>query len=70
MEHDRKEDAALPRDGDDPGRSRERAEQDRLLDRESRRESWLARLWRHRFQTKGRPHPARGAGDDVGPSRR
>jgi len=41
----------------DDGRSQEREEQDRLLDREARRESWLTRLWRHRSSRKGRPDP-------------
>jgi hypothetical protein len=46
----------------DAGRSREREVQDRLLDREARRESWLARLWRQRRGEKGRPRPGnRGA---------
>jgi hypothetical protein len=27
-------------------------------------------LWRHRLHTKGRPHPGKGAGDDVGPNKR
>jgi hypothetical protein len=44
------------------GRSRERVQQDRLLEREARRESWLARLWRNRRLAKGRPTPRnRGA---------
>jgi hypothetical protein len=38
------------------GRSRERVQQDRLLEREARSESWLARLWRSRL-AKGRPTP-------------
>jgi hypothetical protein len=54
----------------DPGRSRERADQDRLLDKEAKRESWLTRLWRHRILNKGRPHPAKGAGDEYGPNKR
>jgi hypothetical protein len=49
---------AMPKDNDpDPGRSRERRDQDRLLDRTADEESWLARLWRHHFGTKGRPDP-------------
>jgi hypothetical protein len=39
------------------GRSRERVQQDRLLEREARRESWLVRLWRNRRLAKGRPTP-------------
>jgi hypothetical protein len=50
-------------EGHDPGRSDERADQDRLLDREARRESWLTRLRRHRSQDKGRPDPGNGGGD-------
>jgi hypothetical protein len=69
MERDR-DDKLPPLGDDDPGRSSERAEQDRLLEREAHRESWLARLWRHRIHAKGRPHPAKGAGDDAGPSKR
>jgi hypothetical protein len=42
----------------DPGRSRERADQDRLLDREAHRESWLTRLRRYRLFAKGRPEPS------------
>lgn len=63
---------ARPRSTREPdrGRSRERTEQDSLLDREAHRESWLTRLWRHRVSTKGRPYPAKGAGDDYGPNRR
>lgn len=63
---------APPRDDEapDPGRSHERAEQDELLDREAKREPWLVRLWRERLFAKGRPNPAKGAGDDVGPSKR
>ena len=45
----------------DPGRSDEREDQDRLLDREARRESWLTRLRRHRSQAKGRPDPGNRA---------
>ena len=41
----------------DPGRSRERRDQDRLLDRTAAEEPWLTRLWRHRFWAKGRPDP-------------
>jgi hypothetical protein len=43
------------------GRSRERVQQDRLLEREARRESWLARLWRNRRLAKGRPTPGNRA---------
>jgi hypothetical protein len=39
------------------GRSRERVQQDQLLEREARRESWVARLWRNRRLAKGRPAP-------------
>jgi hypothetical protein len=42
------------------GRSRERVQQDRLLEREARRESWLSRLWRNRRLSKGRPTPHNG----------
>jgi hypothetical protein len=50
--------------GDDvDGRSRERRQQDRLLESEARRESWLTRLLRHRWLANGRPNP-RGTPDD------
>jgi hypothetical protein len=49
----RQQDEQVP----DPGRSPERIEQDRLLDREARRESWLTRLLRQRWLEKGRPKP-------------
>jgi hypothetical protein len=45
------------------GRSRERLQQDRLLEREARRESWLTRLLRHRWLANGRPNP-RGTPSD------
>lgn len=45
------------------GRSRERVRQDRLLEREARRESWLARLWRNRRLAKGRPTPGNRAAE-------
>jgi hypothetical protein len=45
------------------GRSRERVQQDRLLEREARRESWLARLWRNRRLAKGRPTPGNRAAE-------
>jgi hypothetical protein len=41
----------------DHGRSPERIEQDRMLDREAHRESWLTRLLRQRWLEKGRPKP-------------
>jgi hypothetical protein len=41
----------------DAGRSPEREQQDALLEREARRESWVARLRRHRWFAKGRAHP-------------
>jgi hypothetical protein len=50
------------------GRSRERVQQDRLLEREARRESWLARLWRNRQLAKGRPTP-RNRGPEPGKER-
>jgi len=50
------------------GRSRERVQQDRLLEREARRESWLTRLWRNRWLAKGRPTP-RNRGADSGNER-
>jgi hypothetical protein len=55
----------MPKDDDRPddGRSRERANQDHLLEREARRESWLARLWRQRRGEKGRPHPGNRRAD-------
>lgn len=49
---------------DDPGRSVERARQDRLLDRAAREESWLTRLWRHHWFAKGRPKPGNRADED------
>jgi hypothetical protein len=53
-------------EGPDPGRSRERAEQDRMLARAARGESWLKQLWRHRWWTKGRPDPGnRGDADRM-----
>lgn len=45
------------------GRSRERRQQDGMLEREARREPWLTRLWRHRWLAKGRPNPG-GEPDD------
>jgi hypothetical protein len=49
----------------DAGRSSEREQQDALLEREARRESWVARLMRHRWLAKGRPHPGNaGEGND------
>jgi hypothetical protein len=50
----------------DPGRSVERSTQDRVLDRTAREESWLARLRRHRWFTKGRPKPGNRAAEDPG----
>jgi hypothetical protein len=47
----------MPHDERDSGRSRERERQDGLLDREARRETWLARLLRQRRAEKGRPAP-------------
>jgi hypothetical protein len=43
--------------GPSAGRSGEREQQDALLEREARRESWLTRLKRHRWFAKGRPPP-------------
>ena len=54
----------------DTGRSRERADQDQLLDREARRESWLTRLRRHRWFNKGRPEPGNRGNRDLGSSDR
>jgi hypothetical protein len=48
----------------DAGRSRERVQQDALLEREARRESWLTRLMRSRWFAKGRPEPGNTRGDD------
>jgi hypothetical protein len=50
---------------DNDGRSRERRQQDRLLEREARREPWLTRLLRHRWLAKGRPNPG-AARDESG----
>lgn len=47
----------------DRGRSRERIDQDRMLDRTADEESWLVRLWRERWWTKGRPEPGNRRGD-------
>ncbi len=47
----------------DAGRSRERAQQDAMLEREARRESWLTRLKRYRWFAKGRPEPGNSGGD-------
>ena len=47
----------------DTGRSRERAQQDAMLEREARRESWVTRLMRHRWFAKGRAHPGNSGGD-------
>jgi hypothetical protein len=41
----------------DAGRSQERAQQDAMLEREGRRESWLERLKKYRWFAKGRPEP-------------
>jgi hypothetical protein len=63
----------MPRQPDEPapdqGRSPERIQQDRLLDREARRESWLTRLLRQRWLEKGRPKPG-NSGDATGRSDR
>jgi hypothetical protein len=53
---------------DNDGRSRERRQQDRMLEREARREPWLTRLLRHRWLAKGRPNPG-GARDESGSER-
>lgn len=62
---------AMPQQPDDsapdPGRSPERIKQDRLLDREAHRESWLTRLLRQRWLSKGRPNPG-NSGDAGGRS--
>lgn len=46
-----------PSNEDIDGRSRERRQQDRMLEREARRESWLTRLLRHRWLANARPNP-------------
>jgi hypothetical protein len=58
-------------DDDSPrdGRSRERERQDGVLDREARRESWLARLFRQRTGEKGRPAPRKEGTLDRGDDR-
>jgi hypothetical protein len=48
----------------DTGRSRERVQQDAMLEREARRESWVRRLMRSRWFAKGRPEPGNTRGDD------
>jgi hypothetical protein len=47
----------------DAGRTRERARQDAMLEREARRESWLSRLRRYRWFAKGRPEPGNSGAD-------
>jgi hypothetical protein len=60
----------MPQKQDEPapdhGRSPDRIQQDRLLNREARRESWLTRLLRQRWLEKGRPKP--GNSRDAGGS--
>jgi hypothetical protein len=46
----------------DGGRSREREQQDAMLEREARRESWVTRLRRHRWFAKGRAYPGNPGG--------
>jgi hypothetical protein len=36
-----------------------------MLEREARRESWLARLWRQRQGEKGRPKPGNRGADGA-----
>jgi hypothetical protein len=47
----------------DAGRSRERVQQDAMLEREARRESWITRLKRYRWFAKGRPESGNAGGD-------
>ena len=50
----------------DPGRSKERSEQDRMLDRAARKESWLTQLLRHRWWDRGRPNRGDSGDSDRG----
>jgi hypothetical protein len=49
---------AAPPPQNDAGRSQERTQQDAVLERAARQESWLSRLWRSKRERKAKPAPS------------